>query len=283
MENISGAQWMPWAEHDAAAMIAIPTAVSDKYSRGVLGVVTGSSAYPGAAVLGVEAAARTGVGMIRYLGDATDPVLARRPEVVSAPGRVQAWLIGSGTDAQDLGLLGALFSDALASVEPVVADAGALESVALAPRRGVIVTPHFRELARMLAATGTSVDVDDIAAAPGRWAIWAANQLGVTVLLKGSTTWIAEPDGPHLSVSVAPPWTATAGAGDVLAGILGALLATHSAAATEPGMLARLAASAAVIHGLAASIASRGGPIVALDIAERVPDAVRRLLGAVRA
>jgi hydroxyethylthiazole kinase-like uncharacterized protein yjeF len=283
MENFPGTHWMPWGEHDAAAYVAVPTAASDKYTRGVLGVVTGSAAYPGAAVLGVEAAARTGLGMIRYLGDATDQVLTRRPEVVSAPGRVQAWLIGSGTDSQDLGLLGALFSDALASVEPVVADAGALESVALAPRRGVIVTPHFRELARMLAASGSEVDVADIAAAPERWAIRAASRLGVTVLLKGSTTWIAEPDGPSLAVSIAPPWTATAGAGDVLAGILGALLATHSTAAHEPGMPARLAASAAVIHGLAASIASRGGPIVALDIAERVPDAVRRLLGTERA
>jgi hydroxyethylthiazole kinase-like uncharacterized protein yjeF len=280
MENLSGTSWMPWAELDAAAYVAIPTAASDKYSRGVLGIVTGSSVYPGAAVLGVEAAARTGLGMIRYLGDATDPVLARRPEVVSAPGRVQAWLIGSGTDSQDLGLLGALFSDALASIEPVVADAGALESVALAPRRGVIVTPHLRELARMLAAAGTDVAVADIRADPARWTIRAANRLGVTVLLKGATTWIAEPDGPHLAVSIAPPWTATAGAGDVLAGILGALLATHSTAAMEPGMPARLAASAAVIHAVAASIASRGGPIVALDIAERVPDAVRRLLGA---
>lgn len=271
---------MPWGERDAAACIAVPTVVSDKYSRGVLGVVTGSSAYPGAAVLGVEAAARTGLGMIRYLGDATEAVIARRPEVVSTPGRVQAWLIGSGTDSQDLGLLGALFSDALASSQPVVADAGALESVALAPRPGVVVTPHYRELSRMLAAAGTTVDVADIAAAPDRWAARAARQLGVTVLLKGSTTWVAEPDGQVLSVSIAPPWTATAGSGDVLGGILGALLATHTDAAAEPGMTARLAASAAVIHGLAASIASRGGPIVALDIAERVPDAVRRLLSA---
>ena len=271
---------MPWGERDAAAYVAVPTTASDKYSRGVLGVVTGSSVYPGAAVLGVEAAARTGLGMIRYLGDATESVLARRPEVVSAPGRVQAWLIGSGTDSQDLGLLGALFSDALASSQPVVADAGALESMALAPRPGVIVTPHHRELARMLAAAGTDVRVAEITAAPDRWAARAANLLGVTVLLKGGTTWIAEPDGPGLSVTIAPPWTATAGAGDVLGGILGALLATHSDAAAEPGMSARLAASAAVIHGLAASMASRGGPIVALDIAEHVPHAVRRLLGA---
>lgn len=274
---------MPWGEQDAAAFIAVPTAVSDKYSRGVLGVVTGSSVYPGAAVLGVEAAARTGLGMIRYLGDATDQVLARRPEVISAPGRVQAWLIGSGTDSQDLGLLDTLFSDALASRLPVVADAGALESVARAPRAGVIVTPHHRELARMLGAAGTEVAPADIAAAPDRWAARAANLLGVTVLLKGGTTWVAEPDGPQVSVSLAPPWTATAGAGDVLAGILGALLATHSTEVQEPGAPARLAATAAVIHGLAASLASRGGPIVAMDIAERVPDAVRRLLGSSRA
>lgn len=280
MDSFAGSRWMPWGEREAASYVAVPTAASDKYSRGVLGVVTGSSAYPGAAVLGVEAAARTGLGMIRYLGDATESVLARRPEVVSAPGRVQAWLIGSGTDAQDLGLLGALFSDALASAQPVVADAGALESVARAPRPGVIVTPHYRELARMLAVGGTTVAVADIAAAPDRWAARAANLLGVTVLLKGGTTWIAEPDGPALSVTIAPPWTATAGAGDVLGGILGALLATHSESASEPGMAARLAASAAVIHGLAASIASRGGPIVALDIAEHVPQAIRRLLGA---
>ncbi|MET1053514.1 MAG: ADP/ATP-dependent (S)-NAD(P)H-hydrate dehydratase [Mycetocola sp.] len=279
MESFSGERWMPWGEKDAASLIAVPTGASDKYSRGVLGVVTGSSVYPGAAVLGVEAAARTGLGMIRYLGDATDQVLARRPEVVSAPGRVQAWLIGSGTDAQDLGLLGALFSDALASTLPVVADAGALESVARAPRAGVIVTPHYRELARMLAETGTVVEASDIGAAPDRWAAKAASILGVTVLLKGGTTWVAEPDGPMLAVSIAPPWTATAGAGDVLAGILGALLATHGDDLSEPGMPAKLAASAAVIHGLAASLASRGGPLVALDIAEHVPEAVRRLLG----
>lgn len=278
MERFAGRNWVSWGERDAAGLIAVPTVASDKYSRGVLGVVTGSSAYPGAAVLGVEAAARTGLGMIRYLGDATETVLARRPEVVSAPGRVQAWLIGSGTDSSDLGLLGALFSDALASAEPVVADAGALESVARAPRPGVVVTPHYRELARMLAEFGTVVDVAEIAASPNRWAARSADLLGVTVLLKGATTWIAEPDGPGLSVSIAPPWTATAGAGDVLGGILGALLATHSDAVREPGMPARLAASAVVIHGLAASIASRGGPIVALDIAERIPDAVRRLL-----
>ena len=58
-----------WTPSDAARFIAVPASDDDKYSRGVLGVVTGSAAYPGAAVLGVEAALHTGVGMVRYLGD----------------------------------------------------------------------------------------------------------------------------------------------------------------------------------------------------------------------
>ncbi|MCP2031744.1 NAD(P)H-hydrate repair Nnr-like enzyme with NAD(P)H-hydrate dehydratase domain [Okibacterium sp. HSC-33S16] len=273
-----GREWMPWGEREAAAYVAVPTDTDDKYSRGVLGIVTGSAEYPGAGVLGVEGAARTGLGMIRYLGDATDLVLARRPEVVTLPGRVQAWLIGSGTDSSDLGLLGTLFSDALASDEPVVADGGALEMVADAPRAGVLVTPHYRELARMLGHAGEAVSAETIATAPSVWAGRAADLLRVTVLLKGSTTFIAEPLGVRLAVTGAPPWTATAGSGDVLGGVLGALVATHADEVFEHGVLARLAASASVLHGVAASLASRGGPLVALDIAEALPDAVRRLL-----
>ena len=72
-----------------------------------LGVATGSDRYPGAAVMGVDAAVHTGVGMVRYVGPsrATDSVLARRPEVVSGVGRVQAWLVGSGISASSLGSL----------------------------------------------------------------------------------------------------------------------------------------------------------------------------------
>jgi NAD(P)H-hydrate repair Nnr-like enzyme with NAD(P)H-hydrate dehydratase domain len=85
-----------WGASDAARFIAAPDRDDDKYSRGVLGVITGSVHYPGASVLGVEAALRTGLGMVRYLGPerAQELVLQRRPEVVTAEGRVQAWLIG---------------------------------------------------------------------------------------------------------------------------------------------------------------------------------------------
>lgn len=286
MNEVHGTQVREWGEGDATGWIAEPGEASDKYSRGVLGVVTGSDRYPGAAVLGVEAAARTGVGMIRYLGAPrpAEEVLRRRPEAVSAGGRVQAWLIGSGMDA------GARPSDdllrlraALADGTPLVVDAGALDLVGSATGL-VVVTPHYRELAGMLAARADddsdAVTAAEIAADPGAWAARAARTFGVTVLLKGHTTHVAVPSGARYTVSAGPAWLATAGSGDVLGGILGALMATHADEIVSGGheTLAALAATAAWVHGRAGEQASDGGPIVALDIAEAVPGVVRDLL-----
>lgn len=286
-------QTREWTLADARDWIAVPPPQSDKYSRGVLGVVTGSARYPGAAVLGVEAAARTGVGMIRYLGDdrAAEFVLHRRPEVVTAAGRVQAWLLGSGMDASSRG--GAnerRLRDALAENVPAVVDAGALDLVAEAAGP-VVVTPHFRELARMLGAeeggggrgsagSAGSVSPDAIAAEPAVFAARAADTFGVTVLLKGSTTYVAAPGGEILSASYGSGWLATAGTGDVLGGVLGALVATHADRVMNDGhaALARLAAAAAVLHAVAASRAGSGGPIVALDVAEALPATIAAVL-----
>ncbi|MFF1571884.1 NAD(P)H-hydrate dehydratase [Leifsonia sp. NPDC058292] len=279
--------WHEWHLVDTLDWIAVPAASSDKYSRGVLGVVTGSDRYPGAAVLGVEAAVRTGLGMVRYLGApaAAGLVLQRRPEIVTAPGRVQAWLIGSGMDAASRPQDDAVrLNAALADGAPVVIDAGALDLVGKA-KGPVVITPHYRELAGVLAAAADddtdAVTADDIAADPGAWAVRASESLGVTVLLKGSTTYIASPDGSRFSVADGPAWLATAGSGDVLGGVLGALVATHADEIAERGAsaLAALAATAAFIHGRAGEIASDGGPIAALDIAESLPIVVRELLG----
>ena len=226
-----------WTADDTARHIAVPGENDDKYSRGVLGVITGSRMYPGAAVIGVEAALRTGVGMVRYLGGprASDLVLQRRPEAVTATGRVQAWLIGSGMDHEQRDDLDLMLS-ALAQPVPVVLDGGAIDLHDRAAGQ-VVITPHYRELGRLLGA-----DAGEIADAPAAWATNAAEELGVTVLLKGHTTHIAGP-GIALSASSAPTWLATAGAGDALAGILGALVATHHReAAGDPQELARLAA-----------------------------------------
>ncbi|TFB85882.1 NAD(P)H-hydrate dehydratase [Cryobacterium algoricola] len=287
------AGWQAWTGEQAREWIAVPAASADKYSRGVLGVRTGSRAYPGAAVLGVEAAMRAGLGMVRYLGPrrATSLVLQRRPEVVTAPGRVQAWLLGSGMDASQrstatLEALEAAFAEGV----PVVCDAGALD---LVHRNAgpTVITPHYRELAGLLAGaasgaasgvvSGRRVDVTpaEIAADPGEWAVRSADLLGVSVLLKGAVTYVASPGGTRLTVTGAPSWLATAGAGDVLGGILGALLATHATALeADAEACAPLAATAALVHGLAAARASAGGPLLALDVAEALPATIAALL-----
>ena len=266
---------------EAAPWIAVPRDDDDKYSRGVVGFVTGSAKYPGAAVLGVEAAARTGVGMIRYLGAGrpTRLVLQRRPEAVTADGRVQAWVLGSGQDPENLDeLTTAMLDEALGQSVPMVLDGGALGRRSDA-RGPVLLTPHAGELSKLIA-----LDVDAIRADPDAAALRAARELDATVLLKGHTTRIAVPAAASggtepLRVRSAPSWLATAGAGDALAGILGALLATHhEELAADPSLLAPLAATGAVLHGLAAERASSGGPLTILDLAAALPGVVADLL-----
>lgn len=272
---------------DARRWIAVPEPDDDKYARGVLGVITGSAKYPGAAVLGVEAAVRTGLGMVRYLGaaHAAEFVLRRRPEIVTAPGRVQAWLIGSGMDAAERDAettrqLRAAISDP----SPLVLDAGALDLVDEA-EGPTIITPHFRELSAVLGAHGIEASPGDIASDPAAWAARTADILRLTVLLKGHTTVVAAPGAEPIGVSLGTSWLATAGTGDVLGGILGALVATHAGQCLKrpDETPAALAAAAAAVHGLAARRASAGGPIAALDVANAVPATIAALLGSASA
>lgn len=259
---------------DAARWIAVPGPDDDKYSRGVLGLITGSARYPGAAVLGVEAALRTGVGMVRYLGPGrpTRLVLQRRPEAVTVNGRVQAWLIGSGQEGKRDDATALLVEPALEQPVPVVLDGGGLDlhDQAAGP---VVLTPHARELGRLLGVATEEVLADREGAARR-----AAAESGAVVLLKGSQTLVVTPHGGDaLAVSIAPAWLATAGAGDALAGILGSLVATHEGASTDD--LAHLAATAAVVHGLAADRASGGGPFTILDLCAAIPAVVAELAG----
>ncbi len=256
---------------EAAAWIAVPQDDDDKYSRGVVGFVTGSARYPGAAVLGVEAALRTGVGMVRYLGPgrATRLVLQRRPEAVTAEGRVQAWVLGSGWDTSRKldELTRMVLEPAFETPVPTVLDAGAL------PRwrefgGPLVLTPHAGELGQLLEVERAEILADREAAV-----LRAVELTGATVLLKGAETLVASPGTEMLRVRNATPWLATAGAGDALAGILGALVSTHADAAD----LAPVAAAAAWIHGEAARRASEGGPFVVLDLCAAIPAVVRRL------
>ncbi|PWD50436.1 bifunctional ADP-dependent (S)-NAD(P)H-hydrate dehydratase/NAD(P)H-hydrate epimerase [Serinibacter arcticus] len=268
---------------DVARLWPVPSPRDHKYSRGVLGVVAGSAGYPGAAVLATSAAAPL-VGMVRYLGPdrAADAVLARHPEVVHGDGRVQAWLVGSGIGTDDDARL-AQARDALerglADGLPVVVDAGGLDVLPERVPATVVLTPHAGELARLLAARGHDVTREEIEERPVEHLRLAVAATGATVLLKGAVTLVAGPGTPVHAQADGTSWLATAGAGDVLAGVVGAVLAGASdRCRTDAAAVAPLVAAAALLHGRAARRASGGGPIVAGDVARAVGAVIAEIL-----
>ena len=273
-------QYRIWTADDAQHCISTPAVTDDKYTRGVLGVISGSRQYPGAAVLTCEGAMQTGVGMVRYFGPqrARMLVLHRRPEIVTQSGQVQSWLIGSGIDRSKLSRRRTNFiKSAISQQIPIILDAGAI-SFASNTQTPTLITPHFRELASLLISTGNKVTVDEISKDPIKWAQIAANEFNVTVLLKGNQSIVAASE-VIIQLPPATPWLATAGTGDVLSGILGALVATQSARVlSNPSFLAELAATGSLIHSEAASLASQGGPLTALQITIAIPQIVAKLL-----
>jgi ADP-dependent NAD(P)H-hydrate dehydratase / NAD(P)H-hydrate epimerase len=273
-----------WSTKDAKKCIAIPSDLDNKYSRGVLGVITGSAQYPGASVLTTSAAAATGVGMIRfYASSGLDHlVLHQTPSVVCHPGNVSAWIVGSGIDARKYSSFTTWiryrhFKSLKIQGVPTVLDAGAL-NLAGQLEQPTVITPHSGELARLLNSRGVSVTAEAIEGNPKKWVVTAAKTLGVTVLLKGSRTYVAN-ESELIELPVATPWLAAAGTGDVLAGILGALVATHLIEVlNDSNYLAPLAATAALIHANAAKSASRGGPISAESIIPEIAGAITQIL-----
>ena len=278
---------------DVADLLPRPDAESDKYRRGVLGVLAGSQRYTGAAVLSVGGAIRGGAGMVRLVSaraaadvvrahwpeavitvtNPSDPAEPAGPAAVEAAGRVQAWVAGPGLGTDDDAA--ALLAAVLAKPLPVLVDADGL--TILSQRKDLLsrpagaatlITPHAGELARLLNADHADIEEHRLASVRR-----AAVELSVTVLLKGSTTVIATPDAGE-AVFVNPTgtgWLATAGSGDVLSGLAGAMLAQGVLPATSA------AAAAAFLHGLAGRIAADGAPIGAADVLEAIPTAIRRV------
>jgi len=261
------------SDADAAARLEPPTPGDDKYSQGVVGVVAGSSTYPGAAVLCTGAALRTRPGLVRYAGTAAAGVRAAWPEAIvtegrpSDAGRVQAWVVGpgGGTDDDARGVL----AEVLATDLPVIVDADGLTLLAKDPSlvrdrtAPTVLTPHDREFARF----GTEVGADRVGAARR-----LAGELGCVVLLKGDATVVADAGGTAYVNGTGTPWLATAGTGDVLSGITGSLLATGLPAVEA-------AAVAAHLHGRTGQLAAERGPLLAGDLVRRLPDAVGRVRG----
>ncbi|WP_296136958.1 NAD(P)H-hydrate epimerase [uncultured Tessaracoccus sp.] len=246
---------------DVARRWPTPGPTSDKYARGVVLLDTGSARYPGAALLGIAGALHAGAGMVRYAGPAPAEVVSPRyPSVVLGSGRAQAAVIGSGWGEPD-----AVRVDAIAALGvPVVADAEALRTLPARRLERWLLTPHAGELATLLDVRRADVEAEPLVAARE-----AAATTGAAVLLKGATQVVATPDGRARIAVPGPAWTATAGSGDVLAGICGTLLA----AGLEPWEAGVLGAS---IQALTA--ADHPGPFPPDRLAEHLPTTIAALL-----
>lgn len=269
---------------DAKRCITIPSELDHKYSRGVLGVITGSAQYPGAAVLTTAAAAATGVGMVRFNSSSglAHLVLHTTPEVVVQPGKVNAWLLGSGIESAkyknfSTWLRHRWFELARRQSVPTVLDAGALY-LAGTLKQPTLITPHYAELAKLLNSRGMSASTEAIEGDPKKWIRIAVEKLSVTVLLKGSRTLVAN-ENILYELPRSTPWLATAGSGDVLAGIIGSIVATNAIEIlNDANRLAEIAATGALIHLLAADSASNGGPISAQQIVQKISKVISQII-----
>ncbi|WP_297301261.1 bifunctional ADP-dependent NAD(P)H-hydrate dehydratase/NAD(P)H-hydrate epimerase [uncultured Bifidobacterium sp.] len=271
---------------DCAGLLRAPRVDDTKYSRGVVGLVTGSALYHGAGLLSSRAAASGNVGMIRYCGPGQvgDLILQELPETVLGRGRVESWVLGSGVptrqaqkaavpEGQDgqRDLIADILSQQAADLDedeaaadpPVVADAGALDLLPdrLGPR--TVLTPHAGEMAALLNSHGENVDGEQVMAEPLHWAVRACQLTGATILLKGAITLIVGDDGTDrprvMTTGFGPAWLSTAGSGDVLSGAIGAMLAQNAGPIQDDAtLMVDLTAAAAFLHGLAGSLASGG-------------------------
>lgn len=254
-------------EEDVRELLPAAARSSHKYSRGVVGLTVGSERYPGAALLSVGAALRSGVGAVRYSGPVD--VVSSYPEVIMGGGHVQAWVVGSGLGQEDESVRRLL--NVLATDVPVVVDADGLR---LLPRKPLdraaptILTPHAGEAAALLDVTADQIEEQRLASVRR-----LADSYDATVLLKGANTLIASPGVSPVRVNThASPALATAGSGDVLAGLVGGLLA----GGLDPFDAASVGA---YLHGAAGLLAARSGPVAAGDLVAALPLAWHNIRG----
>lgn len=247
---------------DPASSWRPPQNTDHKYSRGTVHVLAGSQQYPGAAQLTVGAALNTGVGMVTLEAaeEVRQQVLTVAPEVVGVPTgagsedrleKARAVVVGPGLgdQAAQLEVASATIEEAVRRALPCVVDASALALVPeLTLRAEVLLTPHGGEARRMAQGLRLKRAEELLSSDPVGAAEALAEGTGATVLLKGATTVIASPAGETLLHRAQVPGLATAGSGDVLSGVLGAVLATQQGRLT----VAECAALAVGLHAQAA-------------------------------
>ncbi len=283
-----------WEDAALAALLPLPDAQANKYSRGRLVVVAGSAQYPGAACLAAGAGQRAGAGYTEVFcaPEAVGTVRAFRPSLVvrsweglpaagfpaSAAGRPVAFVVGSGFAADDAACARLALAVLERAQAPVVVDGGALAALATPEGRGLlarrfaqglptVVTPHGGEAARL--ARPLDLPTGD----PGALARLLSLAYGAIVVAKGPDTHVSDGDA-SAAVRCGTPALAKAGTGDVLAGVLGALLAQG----VEPFGACVLAATLHARAGKCAAARLTDVCVVAEDVMEALPEAVAALL-----
>lgn len=262
----------------AAKLLAPADATSNKYNRGVVGFVTGSEKYPGAALLGVESAYELGIGMVCYKGpdSVSNLVLSTRPETILGLGKAKALVVGSGISEDDYGIQKSFLAEAIKLDLPMVIDAGAIQLLDLkqisAP---AILTPHVKEAERLFLKLGHLRHAKDIEANMAGSAQELADLTGQVILLKGSLSVLAISGLAPIESGPGSPHLATAGTGDVLAGMIGALLAKHLVAnqLLSLSALRDIALIANQLHSEAAEIAASRGEFGASAVCSAISDA----------
>lgn len=270
--ELGGAYYSALDAWDVAELLPPVNLDTYKYVRGVVGIAAGSAKYPGAAVLCAGAALRSGGGMVAFLDrkdGVADQVQAAYPEIVTQTHRVQAWVAGPGFigDAADLPTLEFI----LAMDAPVVLDAGALRLLAatdalraMVNQRSAptVLTPHDGEFT----ALAQAVNLDFSAGGRIAQTEQLAKAYGAIVVRKGAGTIIS---GGFID-RIGGPELAVAGSGDVLSGMIAAMLVD----AVDD--VAQRVAAAVFIHGLAgASTGNR--PCIAGDLIDWLPDTIGEL------
>jgi len=248
-----------WDVDRVAAAWPWPAQSSDKYAKGVVGLDCGSETYPGAGIMATYGAVHGGAGMVRFLGPESAQVVltTNLPDVVFAPGRVQAHLLGSGWGDRPDGTQ--VVADAVGSGLPGVLDADGLGHRPPAMPSSWLLTPHAGELARLLGVERSEVEGDPLAAVRA-----GVERTGATVLLKGSTQLVARPGVRTVELAVpGPAWTGRAGSGDTLGGLCAAVLAAGRPAHEAAVLAASLQAVTAADHP---------GPLPPHVLAERCAD-----------
>lgn len=258
LADIGVAAGSDWSEIGRSALPQIDPE-AHKYSRGLVHLLAGK--MPGAIALSAKAAARSGAGYVRV---STSRSIEGLPYAIVQTdiGQINDERIGCLVVGPGMGDLPQVLSLALTSHAPKVIDADAIAQLGEPERlreQDAVLTPHEGEFVRLFGKLEGS---------KAERALAAARRSGAVVVYKGPDTLVASPDGRLGFAPPAPTWLASAGTGDVLSGMIGALRAR--------GMAAFEAACAAVwLHGRAAEIAGSG--MIADDLVEAIPSAFDHL------